>query len=76
MARSISHDNIVGNYMIISAYGFVLLFADCSILVFSVSTDKIPFKQEYICDICMQKSYNSNELQDHRKDLHSAAIGV
>jgi hypothetical protein len=23
-----------------------------------------------------KKFYNSNELQDHRKDLHSAAIGV
>jgi hypothetical protein len=40
------------------------------------STDKLPSKQEYICDMCMQKFYNSNELQDHRKDLHSAATGV
>jgi hypothetical protein len=34
------------------------------------STDKLPSKQEYICDMCMQKFYNHNELQDHRKDLH------
>jgi hypothetical protein len=27
MARSISHNNVVRNYMIISAYGYVLLFA-------------------------------------------------
>lgn len=40
------------------------------------STDKLPSKQEYICDMCMQKFYNSNELQEHRKDLHSAATGV
>jgi hypothetical protein len=40
------------------------------------STDKLPSKQEYICDMCMQKFYNSNELQDHRRELHSAAIGV
>jgi hypothetical protein len=40
------------------------------------STDKLPSKQEYICDMCMQKFYDSNELQDHRKDLHSAAIGI
>ena len=40
------------------------------------STDKLPSKQEYICDMCMQKFYNSNELQDHRKNLHSAATGV
>jgi hypothetical protein len=39
------------------------------------SIDKLPSKQEYICDMCMQKFYNSNELQDHRKD-HSAATGV
>ena len=35
------------------------------------STDKLPSKEEYICEMCMQKFYNSNELQDHRKDLHS-----
>jgi hypothetical protein len=40
------------------------------------STDKLPSKQEYICDMCMQKFHNSNELQDHRKDLHFAATGV
>ena len=40
------------------------------------STDKLPSKQEYICDMCMQKFHNSNELQDHRKNLHSAATGV
>jgi hypothetical protein len=40
------------------------------------STDKLPSKQEYICDMCMQKFYDSSELQDHRKDLHSAAIGI
>jgi hypothetical protein len=42
----------------------------------ATSTDKLPSKHEYICDMCMQKFYNSNELQDHRKDLHSAATGV
>jgi hypothetical protein len=40
------------------------------------STDKLPSKQEYICDMCMKKFYYPNELQDHRKDLHSAATGV
>jgi hypothetical protein len=40
------------------------------------SIDKLPSKQEYICDMCMQKFYNPNELQDHRKDLHFAATGV
>jgi hypothetical protein len=40
------------------------------------STDKLPSKQEYICDMCMQRFYYPNELQDHRKDLHSAATGV
>src|SRR5919108_920473 len=40
------------------------------------STDKLPPRQEYICDMCMQKFYDSSELQDHRKDLHSAAIGI
>jgi hypothetical protein len=40
------------------------------------STDKLPPKQEYICDMCMQKFYDSNELQDHRKAVHSAAIGI
>jgi hypothetical protein len=40
------------------------------------STDKLPSKEEYICEMCMQKFYNSNELQDHRKDLHSAATGI
>jgi hypothetical protein len=40
------------------------------------SIDKLPSKQEYICDMCMQKFHNSNELQDHRKDLHFAATGV
>jgi hypothetical protein len=42
----------------------------------ATSTDKLPSKQEYICDMCMQKFYSSNELQGHRKDLHSAATGV
>lgn len=40
------------------------------------SIDKLPSKQEYICDMCMQKFHDSNELQDHRKDLHSAAVGI
>jgi hypothetical protein len=40
------------------------------------STDKLPSEQEYICEMCMQKFYHSNELQDHRKDLHSAATGI
>ena len=40
------------------------------------STDKLPTEEEYICEMCMQKFYNSNELQDHRKDLHSAATGI
>jgi hypothetical protein len=40
------------------------------------STDKLPSEEEYICEMCMQKFYNSNELQDHRKDLHSAATGI
>ena len=40
------------------------------------STDKLPSKEEYICDMCMQKFYNSNELQDHHKDLHSAPTGI
>ena len=42
----------------------------------AASTDKLPPKQEYICDMCMKKFYDSNELQDHRKDLHSAAVGI
>jgi hypothetical protein len=40
------------------------------------SIDRLPSKQEYICDMRMQKFYHPNELQDHRKDLHSAATGV
>lgn len=33
LARSIGHDNVVRNYMIISAYGFVLLFASNQAIV-------------------------------------------
>ena len=40
------------------------------------STDKLPSKQEYICDMCMRKFHDSSKLQDHRKDLHSAATGI
>ena len=40
------------------------------------STDKLPSEEEYICDLCMQKFYGSNELQEHRKNQHSAATGV
>jgi hypothetical protein len=40
------------------------------------SIDKLPSEQEYICDMCMQKFQNPNKLQEHRKDLHSAATGV
>jgi hypothetical protein len=42
VARSISHNNVVRNYMIISAYGFVLLFAsDQAILL--ITTPYPPF---------------------------------
>lgn len=40
------------------------------------STDKLPSEEEYICDLCMQKFHGSNELQEHRKNQHSAATGV
>jgi hypothetical protein len=40
------------------------------------SIDKLPSEEEYICDLCMQKFYGSNELQEHRKNQHSAATGV
>ncbi|HEU4823516.1 MAG TPA: hypothetical protein VFS97_08850 [Nitrososphaeraceae archaeon] len=40
------------------------------------STDKLPCKQEYICDMCMRKFHDSSKLQDHRKDVHSAATGI
>jgi hypothetical protein len=40
------------------------------------STDKLPSREEYICDMCMQKFYDSNELQNHRKKQHTAATGI
>jgi hypothetical protein len=40
------------------------------------STDKLPSGEEYICDLCMQKFYESSQLQMHRKNKHSAATGV
>ncbi len=40
------------------------------------STDKLPSEEEYICDTCMQKFNDSDKLQGHRKDHHSAATGI
>jgi hypothetical protein len=40
------------------------------------STDKLPSEEEYICDLCMSKFYDSSQLQIHRKNQHSAATGV
>jgi hypothetical protein len=42
VARSISHNNVVRNYMIISAYGFVLLFASDQAIVL-ITTPYPPF---------------------------------
>jgi sporulation protein YlmC with PRC-barrel domain len=40
------------------------------------STDKLPFKEEYICDMCMEKFNNPDNLQQHRAEKHSAPTGI
>jgi hypothetical protein len=40
------------------------------------STDKLPSREEYICDMCMEKFNNPDKLQQHRVERHSAPIGI
>ena len=40
------------------------------------STDKLPSREEYICDMCMEKFKNPDKLQQHRAEKHSAPIGI
>ncbi|MCD6037507.1 MAG: hypothetical protein K0S67_1395, partial [Nitrososphaeraceae archaeon] len=40
------------------------------------STDKLPSKEEYICDMCMEKFNNPDNLQQHRAEKHSAPTGI
>ena len=40
------------------------------------STDKLPSREEYICDMCMEKFNNPDKLQQHRVERHSAPTGI
>lgn len=40
------------------------------------STDKLPSREEYICDMCMEKFNNPDKLQQHRAEKHSAPTGI
>jgi hypothetical protein len=40
------------------------------------STDKLPSREEYICDMCMEKFNNPDNLQQHRAEKHSAPTGI
>jgi hypothetical protein len=40
------------------------------------STDKLPSREEYICDMCMEKFNNPDKLQQHRVEMHSAPTGI
>ena len=39
-------------------------------------TDKLPHDSEYICDMCMEKFSQPDELQQHRVNKHSGPTGV
>lgn len=40
------------------------------------STDKLPSKEEYICDMCMKKFNDLSKLHEHRKNNHFAPTGI
>jgi hypothetical protein len=40
------------------------------------STDKLPSREEYICDMCMEVFNNPDNLQQHRVEKHSAPTGI
>ena len=40
------------------------------------SKDKLPREQEYICEICMERFDNLDNLQRHRSTKHNASVGV
>jgi hypothetical protein len=40
------------------------------------SEDKLPQEQEYICEVCMKRFDNTDNLHKHRSTTHNAATGV
>jgi hypothetical protein len=40
------------------------------------SDDKLPQKQEYICEVCTERFDNTDNLYKHRSTEHNAATGV
>ena len=40
------------------------------------SKDKLPKEQEYICEICMERLDNIDNLQKHRFAEHNASTGA
>ena len=40
------------------------------------SKDKLPREQEYICEICMERLDNIDNLHKHRSAEHNASVGI
>jgi hypothetical protein len=39
------------------------------------SDDKLPKEEEYICEICMERVNDANQLDEHRATKHKASTG-
>lgn len=42
----------------------------------SLSQEKLPSMEEYICDMCSQRFNDIDKFEEHRKKEHSAPIGI